>query len=348
MTDVPNSAFTTKSDRHRPTVAVLALPGTMLSAVATATDVFSTAGVMWNRIQRIPESPVFDVKLVSPDGRPVLCAGIPHIAVHGAMHDVHNADLVVITALIGNTCNIETLRDVVSWLRGQHERGGALASLCTGAFVLAATGLLDGKMATTHWGAAKRLQRMHPRVNVTPHRLLTDEGTLFTSGGSHGAMNLCLHLVERFAGREIAVQSAKVMMRDFETDSQLPYTVFLQEKDHNDNEIATIQDYMDCAYYLPVTVMDLAHRAGLGRRTFERRFKSATGCSPKSYLQNLRIEAAKRILETDNQTVEQITEAVGYGDAATFSKLFVRVCGVSPSAYRRKFAVASSAKWQNL
>lgn len=317
---------------------VLVTPGTMLTSVATALDVFSTAGVMWNRIHGVPEHPIFDVQLVSSNGKPVVCNGAPFIGVHGAMSDVQDADLVVVTALVGRDHDRRELKKMVAWLQAQHAGGASLASFCTGAFLLAATGLLDGKSATTHWGLAARLQRMYPKVNVVPHRLIADEGTLFTSGGSHGAMDLCLHLVQRFASREVAIQCAKVMVRDFESRQQSPYAVFLQEKNHQDKDIGAVQDYLENAYHLPCTVDDLAQRAGIGKRTFERRFKTATCTSPRVYVQQLRIEAAKRILETDNQTVEQITSAVGYEDPAAFSKLFVKLCGVSPAVYRRKFA----------
>ena len=323
--------------KRKPKVAVLVTPGTMLTSVATAIDVFATAGVMWNRIHGIPEEPIFDVQLVSASGSAVPCNCVPAIRVHSAMADVGKVDLIVVTALVGRQHNQRDLKKMVDWLREKHRKGASLASFCTGAFLLAATGLLDGKSATTHWGMASRLQQMYPKVKVLPHRLIADEGTLFTSGGSHGAMDLCLHLVQRFASREIAMQCAKVMVRDFESRFQSPYAVFLQEKKHGDAEIGAVQDYLESAYHLPCTVEELAHRAGIGKRTFERRFKNATGISPKGYVQRLRIEAAKRILENENQSVAQITLSVGYEDPATFSRLFVKVCGVSPSVYRRKF-----------
>ena len=323
---------------HIPRIIVLAVPGTMLTSVATAVDVFATAGIIWNRIHGIAEQPVFDVRLVSSNGKPVPCNGVPFLGVHDAMTNVENADLIIVTALVGKQHDQKELSTIVSWLRDQHAGGTKLASFCTGAFLLAATGLLDGKTATTHWGLASRLQQMYPKITVVPHRLVADEGTLFTSGGSHGAMDLCLHLVQRFASREIAMQCAKVMVRDFESRYQSPYAVFLQEKNHRDAEIGQVQDYLESAYHQPCTVDELAGRVGMGKRTFERRFKNATGTSPKVYVQNLRIEAAKRILETENQTVEQITTAVGYEDPAAFSKLFVKLCGISPSIYRRKFA----------
>ena len=310
----------------------------MLTSIATAMDVFSTAGVMWNRIHGIPDAPVFDVQLVSSNGKAVACNGIPSIGVHGAMTDVKDVDLIIVTALVGHHHCRQELGKIVEWLRQKHVQGSCLASFCTGAFLLAATGLLDGKTATTHWGLAARLQQMYPKVKVAPHRLIADEGTLLTSGGSHGAMDLCLHLVQRFASKKIAMQCAKVMVRDFESRFQSPYAVFLQEKNHCDAEIGAVQDYLESAYHLPCTVDDLAHRAGVGKRTFERRFKSATGISPNTYVQRLRVEAAKRILESENQTVEQITSNVGYEDPATFSRLFVKLCGVSPAVYRRKFS----------
>ena len=320
-----------------PKVVVLALPETPLLSIAQPMDVFGSAPTMWRNIFPDTTPRRFDVSLVSVDGRPVttMC-GLP-VGVHAGIDEIERTDLVVVTAMVRGNETGQMLKSVVPWLRAQHERGSRIASLCTGAFVLAATGLLDGKNATTHWGAARRFASTFPSVRLLPHRLIVDEAPLYTSGGSLGSMDLCFYLVETLLDRETALNWSRVLVKDFRCASQSPFAVFAANRAHGDSDIIGIQDFLEEGYAEPLSITDLARRAGMSTRTFERRFKTATGESPIAYLQKLRIEAAKRMLEMKRDGVDQITIKVGYEDTATFSKLFSRHVGIPPAAYRRKF-----------
>ena len=319
------------------TVTILALWGTPLSSVAVPLDVFSSAAHMCKTIFETEAKPPFDVRVASVDGKPIPVMGGVTVGVHCGIDDVHSSDLVLISALINAPESRAQLPKAIAWIKARHAAGSKIAGLCTGAFVLAATGLLDGKAATTHWGACRRFSAMFPKVKLLPHRLLVDESPLYTSGGSHGASDLCFYLVENILDRHTALDWSRVLVKDFRSATQSPYAVFSGNRKHTDREIASVQDFLEEGYAAPLSVATMAERAGLGKRTFERRFKAATGEPPLIYLQRLRVEAAKRILETENDSVEQITCRVGYEDSATFSRLFLRYVGLPPAAYRRKF-----------
>ena len=319
-------------------VSIVALPGTPLSSIAVPLDVFSSAATMCRRIFDTADESPFEVRVVSADGAPVEIMG--GISV-GGTHDLEaldRSDLIVVTALIDNPKSRAVLPTVADRLRAAHENGSRIAGLCTGAFVLAATGLLDGKTATTHWGACRRFNSLFPKTRLLPHRLVVDEAPLYTSGGSHGASDLCFYLVEQMAGREIALKWSRVLVKDFRTAVQSPYAVYVGNRKHRDAAVIAVQDYLEEHYDEPLSIAALARRAGLGKRTFERRFKAATADSPLVYLQRLRVEAAKRMLEMDNLSVAEMTYRVGYEDPAAFSRLFQKVVGLPPAAYRRKFA----------
>ena len=319
-------------------VSIVALPGTPLSSIAVPLDVFSSAATMCKRIFDTADESPFEVRVVSADGAPVEIMG--GITV-GGTHDLEaldRSDLIVVTALIDNSKSRAVLPTVVDRLRAAHENGSRIAGLCTGAFVLAATGLLDGKAATTHWGACRRFNTLFPKIRLLPHRLVVDEAPIYTSGGSHGASDLCFYLVEHLVGKEIALQWSRVLVKDFRTAVQSPYAVYVGNRRHADAAVISVQDFLEEHYDKPLSVSDLAKRAGLGKRTFERRFKAATDDSPLVYLQRLRVEAAKRMLEMDNLSVAEMTYRVGYEDPSAFSRLFQKVVGIPPAAYRRKFA----------
>jgi transcriptional regulator GlxA family with amidase domain len=319
-------------------VVILALSGAPLSSIAVPMDVFSSAALMSSKIFDTPVYSPFDVRLASVDGKSIPLAGGISIGAHSSVDEIDAADLVLISALVRTPESLKQLPRAISWLKAAYAGGSRIAGLCTGAFILAGAGLLDGKRATTHWGACRRFNALFPKVKLLPHRLIVDEAPLYTSGGSHGASDLCFYLVEKMVGPEVARRWSRVLVKEFRSAPQSPYAVFIGNRKHDDATIAAIQDYLEEGYARPLSVDAMARRAGLGKRTFERRFKAATGETPVSYLQQLRVEAAKRILEMENQGVEQITVRVGYEDSATFSRLFSRFVGIPPAAYRRKFA----------
>ena len=228
--------------------------------------------------------------------------------------------------------------ELVPWISRQYNRGAHVASICTGVFLLAETGLLDGKSATLHWGFAEMFRRKYPQVNLKQDQMFIDQGRLYCSAGVNAGMDLSLYLVEKFCGRQTAVQSAKTMILDLGREMQTPYISFLFPKDHGDPLVVKTQEWIEQHYTQSIDYDRLAGKFRMSRRSLERRFKQATGVTPLGYLQQLRVETAKRLLEDGSQTFNEITYQVGYEDIPFFRKVFVRLTGLRPKEYQQRFA----------
>ena len=318
-------------------VTILAMRNTMASAITGPMDVFYQAGVMWNYFNGKALTPFFDVRVVTTTGAPFKCLNGLRIVPDGAMQEVEQADLIVVSSILDIERTLQVQSEVVDWLRDRHAQGASIATICSGAFVLAETGLLDGKTATTHWAFADRFKRRYPRVNLKPERLITDEGDLFCSGGYNAGVDLSLYLVEKYCGHEVALQSSKSMISEMGRTSQAPYAVWHHRKDHHDRQVLAAQEWIEANFDKNFTYDHLARRNGMSRRTMERRFKNVTGETPLAYQQSIRVEAAKRILEKTNTSFEEITWQVGYEDSSTFRKVFCKQTGLVPTEYRKKF-----------
>ncbi len=229
---------------------------------------------------------------------------------------------------------------LVPWLRRQHARGACLCSVCAGAFLLARTGLLDGRNATTHWNLAAQFQQSHPQVRLNARKMLIDDRDLITAGGVTAYFDLALHLVRKFGSAELAAACSKFLLIDPQRNSQVPYQSAQFPKSHGDTAILRLQDYLEHNYSRRFALEQMEKIAGLGQRTLLRRFRSATGDSPIMYLQRIRIEAARRQLELSGDSIEEIAAKSGYEDASSFTRLFKRLTGMTPGGYRRKFSLA--------
>ena len=282
-------------------------------------------------------SPCFDVRLVTSNGQPFRCLNGVRLVPDGSMHDVRKTDLIVVSSILDIEKVLARQPEVVDWLLFMHGRGAHIATICSGAFVLAETGLLDGKTATTHWGFAEQFEKRYPRVELKLERLITDEGTLFCSGGYNAGIDLSLYLVEKYCGHEVALQSSKSMISDIERTTQAPYCMYHFRKDHKDDQILPIQEWIENNFDQNFNYDSLARQSGMSRRTMERRFKNATGETPLTYQQSIRVEVAKRLLENETRSFDEITYQVGYEDSSTFRKIFSKQTGLAPTAYRKKF-----------
>jgi transcriptional regulator GlxA family with amidase domain len=302
-------------------------------------DMFLQAGVMWNvTMGKIPD-PIFEVKIVTSDGQPVMALNQVPVMPSCAMHDIKDVDLIIIPSqsfFFDLQSNAHIAR--VGWFKNWCENGAGLASICTGAFTLAATGLLDGKSATTHWGMARQFKKTYPAVNLRTDLMVTDEGNLFCGGGITADLNLSLYLIRKFCGREIALQSARCTLADLDRISQAPFSVFIPEKNHSDREILKSQDWIEDNYQKSINLDILAARTGISLRQYNRRFKSATGETGIKYLQLVRIEAAKMALINTNQSFEEISHNVGYENVSFFRRVFKNNTSVTPVVYRQKFS----------
>lgn len=306
----------------------------MLSSLAIPFDVFKGAGVYWNILNDKTPEPLFEVKTASVNGDPVQTYDGLEVKPDASIDDVSDSETIIIPPSDAG----EILEpEVVSWLLDAHAKGTHIATICLGSFLLARTGLLDYKNATTHWGYANRFRKEFPRVRLVSDRIITDEGNLFCSGGANSGGDLALYLIAKYTSEEVARQTAKVMVMDTDRSSQSPYSVYRLDKSHGDRSVLDLQTWLEEHFNEEVTVDMLATREGMSRRTLERRFKNATGESPKRYVQRIRVEKAKQLLQESGMTFDEITYLVGYEDSSTFSRVFKEYTGLSPILYKRRF-----------
>ncbi|NUR07227.1 MAG: helix-turn-helix domain-containing protein [Nocardioidaceae bacterium] len=287
----------------------------------------------------------FDVRLASLDGQPVRHGERVTVNVDLAADEVHDVDLVVVPGLDDDLEPSLALNEGwAPWLARWHRAGAVVASSCSGAFLVAEAGLLDGRSATTHWLYGEALQRRHPAVRVTTERLLIDHGDVITSGGATTFLDLALYLVERFAGRERANAAARILLIDGARTSQLPYVSLggvLHE--HDDEAVRRAQHLIDRDLGGDLRVDALARAVGLSSRTLARRFVDSVGQTPQAYIQARRVDTARRLLETSDTPVDNIRRRVGYADATAFRRAFRHHAGLSPTDYRRRFGWPSGA-----
>jgi transcriptional regulator GlxA family with amidase domain len=253
--------------------------------------------------------------------------------------DIEKTDLIVIPALDGDLEEgIEINKAFIPWIKEQYNNGAEVASLCLGAFLLAETGLLNGKHCATHWLAANQFRAMFPQVHLVDNKIITEEQGLYSSGGAFSYLNLILHLIEKFAGREISILSAKVFAIEIERTSQSSFLIFQGQKEHEDKEVKQAQDFIEKNYQEKMSVDQLADMIALGRRSFERRFKKATSNTVAEYIQRVKVEAAKKELEASRKNINEVMYELGYSDIKAFRTTFKKITGLSPIAYRNKYS----------
>ncbi len=309
----------------------------MATTIFGPMDIFNQAGRLWNRVSKSAPTPFFDVAIASADGQSIQCLNKVQIQPHCSIESIDGTDLLVIASATYIEEILEKNPELVFWIRRQYEQGAHVASICTGVFLLAETGLLDGKSATLHWGFTEVFRRRYPRVNLNQDRMFIDQGRLYCSAGANAGLDLSLYLVEKFCGRQTAVQSAKTMVLDLGREMQTPYISRFFFEDHGDAVVQRIQKWIEDHCTDNIDYERLAESFRMSRRSFERRFKQCTGVTPLNYLQHLRVEAAKRLLEEGGWTFNEITYKVGYEDVPFFRKVFTRLTGLRPKEYQQRF-----------
>jgi transcriptional regulator GlxA family with amidase domain len=308
-------------------------------SVAAPRDILNYAEYhMGGEGQDPASSLTFQTDFVGIDDTPVRCGDSIWLTPQQVIGNGVSYDVILVPALIDDIeKSLEANGAFLPWLRECHQRGAVLATWCGGAFMLAAAGILDGKTATTHWALAAQLASQFPQVKVQPERMVVDEGDVITCGGATSFLNLGIYLIERFHSHDMAVRCAKMFLIDMDRPTQRPYTDLRARRPHADDTIRQIQHYIDANLSEELPSKRLAQMANLSPKTFMRRFKEATGAPPATYVQHMRIEAAKQCLERSEATVGEITFQVGYSDIRSFRRLFQRCVGLSPKDYRAKF-----------
>jgi transcriptional regulator GlxA family with amidase domain len=268
-------------------VAVLFLDQTFSSTAIGPMEVFRHAGTLWNILTDTQPVPRFRVTTVSADGRAVCCDGPIHIKPMASLKEVRRTDLIFIptTGLVIDDV-VERNAPVVPWLRRWHKRGAAIASVCSGVGLVAASGLLDGKRATTHWGLAEKFRGMYPKVKWMPELMVTEDGGFYCGGGVHAALDLSLYLVEKFCGHDVAIQTAKALLIETPRAWQSGFAIVPLKTEHNDDAISRAQEWLHENFHEPFPLEAPARRVGMSLRNFVRRFKLATGDSPLIYCRN--------------------------------------------------------------
>lgn len=284
------------------------------------------------------KQPLFKVQLVGHSKQVKLTGGQFSVYTDALLESVDKTDLVIIPALGGDLkTTLKKNKEYVTWIVKQYNQGAEVASLCVGAFLLASTGLLNGKECSSHWLTANQFREMFPEVNLVDGRIVTEQQGLYSSGGATSYWSLLLHLVEKYAGREMAITAAKIYALEIDRKSQSPFAMFNGQKKHEDEPIKQAQEFIENNITEKILVEDLAVKYAIGRRHFERRFKKATNNSPAEYMQRVKIEAAKKQFESSSKNVNEVMYDVGYYDTKAFRTVFKKITGLSPVDYRNKY-----------
>jgi transcriptional regulator GlxA family with amidase domain len=284
------------------------------------------------------KKPVFKIDLVGNSKNISVHDGLFSVHPNATLKQIQKTDLIIIPAIKPNfAVSISANKDLFPWIANHYKKGAEVASMCTGAFLLASTGLLKGKTCSTHWIASDTFKKMFPDVNLVADRVITDEHGIYTNGGAFSFLHLLLYLVEKFCDRETAIYCAKVFEIDIDRDTQSHFTIFSGLKDHQDVEIKKAQLFIEKHVSEKISMEDLASKFSIGRRNFDRRFIKATSNTPVEYMQKVKIEVAKRKLETSRESVDEIMYSVSYSDNKAFRTVFKKVTGLSPLEYRNKY-----------
>jgi transcriptional regulator GlxA family with amidase domain len=330
-------------------VSLVAIPDAVISTLTGIYDVLGSFRMLGRLEPSIPEAPPFTVEIVATErGNVALASGVP-VEAHRSVSEVRATDIIIVpSVLLGHDgWTPGRYPEIVDWAGRMHDAGALLCSACSGVFLLAETGLFNGREATVHWGYAEAFAKVFPGVPISPERVLVVSGEheeFITSGASMTWHDLVLYLIARHVGATAAQTVARYFALQWHHDGLTPYIVFQGRRDHGDAAIADAQAWLSTHFSIATPVEEMVRRSGLPERTFKRRFTEATGFTSIDYVQRLRIEDAKRRLERTDEPADEISWRVGYEDPAFFRRLFKRVTGMTPGTYRRRFQVPTFAR----
>ena len=279
---------------------------------------------------------VFKIELAGISKRVNFYEGLFTVRPHTHISAITKTNLIIIPSLNHNYQKANRL--LIDWLVKRYKEGAEVASICTGAFMLATSGLLDGKRCSTHWAAADTFRTMFPNVDLQQDQLITDENGIYTNGGAYSFLNLMIYLVEKYYDRETAIFCSKVFQIEIDRQSQSAFTIFSGQKLHGDDIVKKAQIYIEDNLHEKISIEHLSSLFSVGRRNFDRRFVKATGNTPVEYSQRVKVECAKKALETSRKTVNEVMYDVGYSDIKAFREVFRKITGMSPLEYRGKYS----------
>ena len=317
-------------------VSVFVPETAVIEALTPAYRTFKTANEL---LVSLGKEPAFEVEYVGLHEYVSANDGEYSIKTDRLLKDVATTDLLVIPPAYGDiVAGINNNAEAIPYITKLYNQGSSVASLCLGAFILAESGILNGKKCSTHWNFIDQFKQRYPHIEVVDGAIITEVDNIYSSGGATSLWNLVLYLVEKFANRDIAVLISKHFALDIDRSSQDVFTIFKGQRNHNDTDILGMQEFIEKNYTEKLTIEVLAGKINAGHRTFERRFKQATNNTVKEYIQRVRVEAAKQYFEGSQKNVLEVMLDVGYTDTKAFRDIFKRVTGLTPIEYRNKYA----------
>jgi transcriptional regulator GlxA family with amidase domain len=306
-----------------------------LSSIVGAYKIFARANTCWKEQGK---KEVFRIQLAGISKKVEFYDGLFNVKPHINISAITKTNLVIVPSLNHNfKLALKNNKAAIAWIAKQYKEGAEVATICTGAFLLAATGLLNGRSCSTHWAAAESFKTMFPDVNLQADHLITDENGIYTNGGAYSFLNLMLYLVEKYYDRPTAIFCSKVFQIEMDRSNQSPFIIFKGQKTHSDETVKKAQLYMENHLAEKISIEQLSSRFSVGRRNFDRRFVKATGNTPVEYAQRVKIESAKKAFENGRKTINEVMHQVGYSDVKAFREVFRKITGLSPLEYRERY-----------
>ena len=317
---------------------IVPVGSSIVDTIIAPFNLLNMANSYYKRLNKLNDPP-FRIDLVGLTKDPVVYQGLFSIHPTAVLSEIRKTDLIIVSPISGDLeREVENNIAFVHWIKKQRiENDAEIASLCKGAFLLAETGLLNGKSCATHWTAHEQFAQKYPEVKLLPEKIICEDNGIYSSGGAYSILNFTLYLIERYFGRETAIWCSKIAEIEFDRISQSEFIIFSGQKDHTDEPIKEAQAYIEGHYEQKLNIEDLAARVNLNGRSFLRRFKKATANTPLEYIQRVKIEAAKKKLETTTDTILEVMYGIGYNDEKAFRNTFRKYSGLSPKEYRLKY-----------
>jgi len=306
-----------------------------LSSIVGPYKIFTRANEYWKASGR---KTLFKIELAGLSKEVDFYDGLFTVKPHKHISSITKTNLIIIPSLNHNYQKaVKENKELIAWIDKQYKHGTEIASICTGAFMLASSGLLDGKSCSTHWAAADNFRSMFPEVNLQTDQLITDENGIYTNGGAYSFLNLVIYLVEKYYDRQTAIFCSKVFQVEMDRNSQSAFTIFTGQKLHGDEMVKKAQTFIESKPGEKISVEHLSSKFSVSRRNFDRRFIKATGNTPLEYSQRVKIELAKKALETSRKTINEVMYEVGYSDVKAFREVFRKMTGMSPLDYKARY-----------
>ncbi|MEO1260477.1 MAG: helix-turn-helix domain-containing protein [Bacteroidota bacterium] len=310
----------------------------ILDTIVGTLNLFKMANSYSKRIGKTKED-VFAIDLVGMTKAPITCHTFFNVKPTKTLDEISKTDLVIISSITGNIENaLKQNQPIIQWIKRKRiEYDAEVASLCRSAFILAETGLLNGKSCATHWAVHQLFEKKYDKIQLLPNKIISEDNGIYSSGGAYSFLNMIVYLIERYYGRETAIWCSKMAEIDFDRVDQNQFIIFSGQKEHQDEAIKEVQIYIEENFEEKLSVDGLAKKFAISNRNFIRRFKKATQNTPFEYIQRVKVEVAKKSFESSTLNINEVMYNVGYNDEKAFRKTFKKYTGLSPLEYRKKF-----------